>query len=152
MGVCEGGCTGILHTVLMMHKKSMHLCESIHEPKCEAIMSGKELIKNEEFMFQIADDEFNRLRSQIVTSNQRGRRQYLPYTFTEQVKRNIKRFPSDFMFQLKEEEVDLMVSQNAMPSRPHLGGSLPFVFTERGVATIFAVLTSERGRTAECAY
>lgn len=26
----------------------------------------------EEFMFQITDDEFNRLRSQIVTSNQRG--------------------------------------------------------------------------------
>ena len=38
----------------------------------------------EEFMFQITDDEFNRLRSQIVTSNQRGGRRYLPYAFTEQ--------------------------------------------------------------------
>jgi hypothetical protein len=60
------------------------------------------------------------------------------------VKRNIKRFPSDFMFKLTEEEVDLMVSQNAIPSKQHLGGSRPFVFTEQGVATISAVLTSER--------
>jgi len=67
-----------------------------------------------------------------------------PIRLREQVKRNIKRFPSDFMFQLTEEEVDLMVSQNAIPSKQHLGGSLPFVFTEQGVATISSVLTSER--------
>jgi len=67
-----------------------------------------------------------------------------PIRLREQVKRNIKRFPSDFMFQLTEEEVNLMVSQNAIPSKQHLGGSLPFVFTEQGVATISAVLTSER--------
>lgn len=67
-----------------------------------------------------------------------------PIRLREQVKRNIKRFPSDFMFQLKEEEVDIMVSQNAIPSRQHLGGSLPFVFTDQGVATISSVLTSER--------
>jgi hypothetical protein len=67
-----------------------------------------------------------------------------PIRLREQVKRNIKRFPSDFMFKLTEEEVDLMVSQNAIPSKQHLGGSLPFVFTEQGVATISAVLTSER--------
>ncbi|MEI7590958.1 MAG: ORF6N domain-containing protein, partial [Deltaproteobacteria bacterium] len=67
-----------------------------------------------------------------------------PIRLREQVKRNIKRFPSDFMFQLTEEEVDLMVSQNAIPSKQHLGGSLPLVFTEQGVAAISAVLTSER--------
>ncbi|MBI4745941.1 MAG: ORF6N domain-containing protein [Deltaproteobacteria bacterium] len=67
-----------------------------------------------------------------------------PIRLREQVKRNIKRFPSDFMFQLTEEEVNLMVSQNAIPSRQQLGGSLPYVFTEQGVATISAVLTSER--------
>ena len=67
-----------------------------------------------------------------------------PIRLREQVKRNIKRFPSDFMFQLTEEEVNFMVSQNAIPSKQHLGGSLPFVFTEQGVATISAVLTSER--------
>jgi len=67
-----------------------------------------------------------------------------PIRLREQVKRNIKRFPSDFMFQLTEEEVDYMVSQNAIPSKQHLGGSLPLVFSEQGVATISAVLTSER--------
>lgn len=67
-----------------------------------------------------------------------------PIRLREQVKRNIKRFPSDFMFKLTEEEVDLMLSQNAIPSKRHLGGSLPFVFTEQGIATISAVLTSEK--------
>ena len=67
-----------------------------------------------------------------------------PIRLREQVKRNIRRFPSDFMFQLTEKEVELMVSQNAIPSKQHLGGSLPFVFTEQGVAAISAALTSER--------
>ncbi len=67
-----------------------------------------------------------------------------PIRLREQVKRNIKRFPSDFMFQLTEEEVEFMVSQNAIPSKQSLGGHLPFAFTEQGVATIAAVLTSER--------
>ena len=57
----------------------------------------------------------------------------------EQVKRNIKRFPSDFMFQLTEEEVNFMVSQNAIPSKQYLGGSLPYVFTEQGVAMLSGV-------------
>ena len=38
----------------------------------------------EEFMFQITDYEFNRLKSQFVTSKQRGGRRYLPYASTEQ--------------------------------------------------------------------
>ena len=38
----------------------------------------------------------------------------------EQVKRNVKRFPSDFMFQLTEDEAGFMVSQNAIPSKKHL--------------------------------
>ena len=37
-----------------------------------------------------------------------------------------------------------MVSQNAIPSKQYLCGYLPYVFTEQGVATISAVLTSER--------
>jgi len=32
-------------------------------------MSGSELVKNDEFMFQIYNAELNRLRSQFVTSN-----------------------------------------------------------------------------------
>ncbi|MEI6754590.1 MAG: ORF6N domain-containing protein [Paludibacter sp.] len=61
----------------------------------------------------------------------------------EQVKRNIRRFPSDFMFQLNENEVDFMVSQNAIPSKKHLGGSLPWVFTEQGVSNLSSVLNSD---------
>ncbi len=41
----------------------------------------------EDFMFQITTDEYNSLRSKILTSNQstvRGGRRYLPYVFTEQ--------------------------------------------------------------------
>jgi hypothetical protein len=37
-----------------------------------------------EFMFQLTADEHEALRSQTVTSNQRGGRRYLPYAFTEQ--------------------------------------------------------------------
>jgi hypothetical protein len=36
-----------------------------------------------DFMFQLTQEEFQNLRSQIVTSNQGGRR-YSPYVFTEQ--------------------------------------------------------------------
>nr|QNO49280.1 hypothetical protein ANJBEOKM_00020 [Methanosarcinales archaeon ANME-2c ERB4] len=104
-------------------------------------MSGKELIKNEEIqnrIYTIRDVQVMLDKDLAVFYGVK------PIRLREQVKRNIKRFPSDFMFQLTEEEVDLMVSQNAIPSKQHLGGSLPFVFTEQGVATISAVLTSER--------
>ncbi len=41
-----------------------------------------------DFMFQLTKDEFEQMRSQIVTSktagSKRGGRQYLPYAFTEQ--------------------------------------------------------------------
>ena len=57
---------------------------TLNGPKGEVGMSGNDLIKTEEIMFHITDDEFNRLRSQIVTSNQRGGRRHLPYAFTEQ--------------------------------------------------------------------
>ncbi len=38
----------------------------------------------EDFMFQLTKDEFDILRSQIVTSKQRGGRRYPPYAFREQ--------------------------------------------------------------------
>ena len=38
----------------------------------------------ENFRFQLTQEEFNSLRSQIVTSNGRGGRRYCPYVFTEQ--------------------------------------------------------------------
>jgi hypothetical protein len=104
-------------------------------------MSGNELIKNEEIQNRIYT-----LRNVQVMLDKDLAIFYgvKPIRLREQVKRNIKRFPSDFMFQLTEEEVALMVSQNAIPSKQYLGGSLPFVFTEQGVATISSVLTSER--------
>ena len=37
-----------------------------------------------DFMFQLSDNEFDLLRSQIVTSNARGGRRTRPYAFTEQ--------------------------------------------------------------------
>ncbi|MBI5399722.1 ORF6N domain-containing protein [Candidatus Saganbacteria bacterium] len=58
-----------------------------------------------------------------------------------QVKRNIKRFPTDFMFQLTKQEI----------LRCHFGTSsyggrrhLPMVFTEQGIAMLSSVLNSER--------
>ncbi len=38
----------------------------------------------DDFMFQLTAEEYQALRSQIVTSNKRGGRRYLPYVFTEQ--------------------------------------------------------------------
>jgi len=38
----------------------------------------------EDFMFQLSQEEFTILRSQIVTSSGRGGRRYRPYAFTEQ--------------------------------------------------------------------
>jgi hypothetical protein len=37
-----------------------------------------------DFMFQLTDDEYEPLRSQIVISKRKGGRRYLPYAFTEQ--------------------------------------------------------------------
>ena len=63
----------------------------------------------------------------------------------EQVRRNIKRFPSDFMFQLTTEEAKSLRSQIAI-SKAGRGGRryLPLVFTEQGVAMLSTVLNSER--------
>ena len=36
-----------------------------------------------DFVFQVVEDEWNSLRSQIVTSKGRGGRRYLPFVFTE---------------------------------------------------------------------
>ena len=36
------------------------------------------------FMFQLTDEEYNNLRFQTGTSNERGGRRYNPYVFTEQ--------------------------------------------------------------------
>lgn len=63
----------------------------------------------------------------------------------EQVKRNIKRFPSDFMFQLSKSEAADLRSQIATSSDGHGGRRYaPYVFTEQGVAMLSGVLHSDR--------
>lgn len=61
----------------------------------------------------------------------------------EQVKRNLKRFPSDFMFILTRQAAANLRSQFATSS---WGGRryLPYAFTEQGVAMLSSVLSSER--------
>jgi hypothetical protein len=61
----------------------------------------------------------------------------------EQVRRNLKRFPSDFMFQSSSKEAESLRSQIATSKR---GGRryLPYAFTEQGVAMLSSVLNSDR--------
>ena len=61
----------------------------------------------------------------------------------EQVKRNIRRFPSDFMFRLTKKEYENLKSQIATS---RWGGTrkMPHVFTEQGVAMLSSVLNSDR--------
>jgi len=64
----------------------------------------------------------------------------------EQVKRNIKRFPTDFMFQITKEEAEILRSQTATLRLGHGKHSkyLSSAFTEQGVAMLSTVLNSER--------
>jgi hypothetical protein len=64
---------------------------------------------------------------------------------TEQVKRNIERFPEDFMFQLTKDEAAILRSQSATSSGHGGRRYPPYVFTEQGVAMLSGVL---RSRTA----
>jgi len=66
-----------------------------------------------------------------------------PIRLREQVKRNIKKFPSNFMFRLSKHEVENLVSQNAIPSHSHLGGTNPFAFTEHGILMLSTILKSK---------
>jgi len=67
----------------------------------------------------------------------------------EQIRRNIRRFPSDFMFQLTLEEAVSLRSQIATlktngSNRGKHRKYLPYAFTEQGVAMLSSVLNSER--------
>ncbi len=63
----------------------------------------------------------------------------------QQVKRNIKRFPSDFLLQLTSEEHHSLKSQ-IVTSKNKRGGKQkrPLAFTENGVAMLSSVLHSDR--------
>jgi ORF6N domain-containing protein len=62
----------------------------------------------------------------------------------EQVRRNIKRFPSDFMFCLSEEEF-LNLKSHFATSSGNWGGrrKLPYAFTEHGAVMLATILNSE---------
>jgi hypothetical protein len=62
----------------------------------------------------------------------------------EQVRRNLKRFPSDFMFELTWEEVESLRSQIATLKRGEHIKYMPYAFTEQGVAMLSSVLNSDR--------
>src|SRR3989339_681262 len=62
----------------------------------------------------------------------------------EQVRRNIKRFPSDFMFQLSYQEFSNLKSQIATSSTHGGLRKLPTAFTENGVAMLSGILNSDR--------
>jgi phage regulator Rha-like protein len=64
---------------------------------------------------------------------------------TRQVRRNIKRLPSDFMFQLSRDEYnEILRCQIGTLKRGQYSKYLPYVFTEQGVAMLSSVLNSER--------
>ncbi|MGK5082051.1 ORF6N domain-containing protein [Bdellovibrionota bacterium FG-1] len=64
---------------------------------------------------------------------------------SEQVRRNLRRFPLDFMFILTDQEFRNLKSQFATSSS-EWGGSRkpPMAFTEQGVAMLSTVLNSDR--------
>jgi phage regulator Rha-like protein len=64
----------------------------------------------------------------------------------EQVKRNLKRFPSDFMFVLTNKEHKSLRSQIATleTGRGKYSKYPPYAFTEQGIAMLSTVLNSER--------
>jgi len=64
----------------------------------------------------------------------------------EQVRRNLRRFPSDFMLQLTNAEAEILGSQFATLRFGHGKHRkyLPYAFTEQGVAMLSSVLRSPR--------
>jgi phage regulator Rha-like protein len=62
----------------------------------------------------------------------------------QQVKRNIKRFPSNFMFQLTEIEKEQVVANCDHLNKLKFSSTLPYVFTEHGTMMLGNVLSSDR--------
>ena len=62
----------------------------------------------------------------------------------EQVRRNVRRFPSDFVFQLTVEEKAEVVANCDHLQRLKFSAALPYAFTEHGAIMAASVLNSER--------
>ena len=68
-----------------------------------------------------------------------------PKRLSEQVTRNIDRFPEDFMFRLSSEESGALRSQNAtLKGRGQHRKYYPRAFTEHGILMLSSVLRSEQ--------
>jgi uncharacterized protein YigA (DUF484 family) len=61
----------------------------------------------------------------------------------EQVRRNIKRFPSDFMFELTKEEFAEVVANCDHLKTLKFSQFTPMVFTEQGISMLSSVLRSD---------
>jgi len=62
----------------------------------------------------------------------------------EQVKRNLRRFPTDFMFELtKNEKAELVANCDQFATLKHASVN-PMAFTEQGVSMLSSVLRSEK--------
>lgn len=62
----------------------------------------------------------------------------------EQVKRNIKRFPSNFMFHLTKAEKDQVVANCDHLQKLKFSPSLPYAFTEHGTMMLANVINSDK--------
>jgi phage regulator Rha-like protein len=62
----------------------------------------------------------------------------------EQVKRNIKRFPTNFMFQLTNIEKEQVVANCDHLEKLKFSSTLPYVFTEHGTMMLGNILTSDK--------
>jgi ORF6N domain-containing protein len=67
-----------------------------------------------------------------------------PLGVSQQVNRNLDRFPADFMFRLTEKEFKDLILQNATSKKSCGGGrKLPYAFTEHGAIMEFDALRSQ---------
>ena len=63
---------------------------------------------------------------------------------SEDVKRNIKRFPSDFMFQLTDEEQNELVTNCDHLKKLKFSYQNAYAFTEHGVTMLSSILNSKK--------
>lgn len=62
----------------------------------------------------------------------------------EQVKRNIKRFPSDFIFRLNKREKNEVVANCDHLKKLKFSPNLPYAFTEHGAIMLASILSSSK--------
>jgi phage regulator Rha-like protein len=103
---------------------------------------NKELIITEEFIMSkilLIRDQKVMIDSDLATLYSVTTKQ-----LNQQVKRNIKRFPSNFMFQLTEIEKEQVVANCDHLNKLKFSSTLPYVFTENGTMMLGNVLSSDR--------